>query len=251
MKTVKAGNVVFGEGRVKICVPVTAADASELLEAVKRLSASEIDLIEFRADYYRDNCVNALRLRRAAAGGRPVLFTIRTKEEGGLADLTDEAYRRQILEAAPEADLVDVEYARFEKMEDGGVFLSRLKESGVKVIGSAHDFQTTPPAEEITAKLCAMQEAGFDISKIAVMPASGSDVLRLMKASLRMKDGLADRPYITMSMGKEGLISRCACSFTGSCLTFGTAGRSSAPGQIPASDLEKILDILHNHAEET
>ena len=143
-----------------------------------------------------------------------------------------------------------MEYARFEKMEDGGVFLSRLKESGVKVIGSAHDFQTTPPAEEITAKLCAMQEAGFDISKIAVMPASGSDVLRLMKASLRMKDGLADRPYITMSMGKEGLISRCACSFTGSCLTFGTAGRSSAPGQIPASDLEKILDILHNYAEE-
>ena len=59
MKTVKAGNVVFGEGRVKICVPVTAADASELLEAVKRLSAPEIDLIEFRADYYRDNCVNA------------------------------------------------------------------------------------------------------------------------------------------------------------------------------------------------
>ena len=227
MKTVKAGNVVFGEGRVKICVPVTAADASELLEAVKRLSAPEIDLIEFRADYYRDNCVNALRLLRAAAGGRPVLFTIRTKEEGGLADLTDEAYRRQILEAAPEADLVDVEYARFEKMEDGGVFLSRLKESGVKVIGSAHDFQTTPPAEEITAKLCAMQEAGFDISKIAVMPASGSDVLRLMKAS-----------------------PRCACSFTGSCLTFGTAGRSSAPGQIPASDLEKILDILHNYAEE-
>ena len=54
MKTVKAGNVVFGEGRVKICVPVTAADASELLEAVKRLSAPEIDLIEFRADYYRD-----------------------------------------------------------------------------------------------------------------------------------------------------------------------------------------------------
>ena len=69
MKTVKAGNVVFGEGRVKICVPVTAADASELLEAVKRLSAPEIDLIEFRADYYRDNCVNALRLLRAAAGG--------------------------------------------------------------------------------------------------------------------------------------------------------------------------------------
>ncbi len=250
MKTVKVRNLVLGEGKVKICVPVVAADASRLLEAVKLLSAPEIDLIEFRADYYRDNCVNALRLLRAAAGERPVLFTIRTKAEGGLADLTDEAYRKQILEAAPEADLVDVEYARFEKMEDGGVFLSRLKESGVKVIGSAHDFQTTPPAEEITAKLCAMQEAGFDISKIAVMPASGSDVLRLMKASLRMKDGLADRPYITVSMGKEGLISRCACSFTGSCLTFGTAGRSSAPGQIPASDLEKILDILHNYAEE-
>ena len=244
MKTVKAGNVVFGEGRVKICVPVTAADASELLEAVKRLSAPEIDLIEFRADYYRDNCVNALRLLRAAAGGRPVLFTIRTKEEGGLADLTDEAYRRQILEAAPEADLVDVEYARFEKMEDGGVFLSRLKESGVKVIGSAHDFQTTPPAEEITAKLCAMQEAGFDISKIAVMAQDRADVAELIFASLEMLDTYADRPFITMSMGSLGKITRAAGSFTGSCITFGMAGTGSAPGQIPAPQLRQMLKIL-------
>jgi 3-dehydroquinate dehydratase-1 len=244
VKTVKVRNVVLGEGKVKICAPVVARDAAQLLEAVKLISSPEIDLLEFRADFYRESRVSAMRILRTAAGGRPLLFTIRTKAEGGEADLSDEAYREQILEAAGEADLVDLEYARFKRMEDGKDFLRRLQESGTGVIGSFHDFQATPPAEEITAKLCAMQEAGFDIGKIAVMPASEEDVLRLMTASVRMKEGLADRPYITMSMGKKGLLTRCAGAFTGSCLTFGTAGSSSAPGQIPVPDLKKILDIL-------
>ena len=37
-------------------------------------------------------------------------------------------------------------------------------------------------------------------------------------------------PVITMSMGAMGVISRVSGRLTGSCMTFGSAGRASAPG---------------------
>ena len=40
------------------------------------------------------------------------------------------------------------------------------------MIASNHDFQKTPPKEEIVSRLCFMQECGADIVKIAVMPQS-------------------------------------------------------------------------------
>ena len=60
-----------------------------------------------------------------------------------------------------------------------------------------------------------------------------------------LKEFYADRPFITMSMKKMGLISRLAGETFGSCLTFGTSGAASAPGQIDAGELSTILDLLH------
>ena len=60
-----------------------------------------------------------------------------------------------------------------------------------------------------------------------------------------MNEMYADRPMITMSMKKMGLISRIAGEITGSCMTFGTAGEASAPGQIDAEQLKQVLDLLH------
>ena len=69
-------------------------------------------------------------------------------------------------------------------------------------------------------------------------------VLELLKAAVRMETCEGDRPCITMSMGRMGLISRIAGSFTGSAVTFATAGRASAPGQIPAREMAGILRAL-------
>ena len=51
-------------------------------------------------------------------------------------------------------------------------------------------------------------------------------------------------PVITMSMGKQGIVSRISGSLTGSALTFATAGEASAPGQIPVEKMREILDII-------
>ena len=62
--------------------------------------------------------------------------------------------------------------------------------------------------------------------------------------SLTMKEEHSDTPVITMSMSPTGVISRICGQLVGSCVTFGTAGKASAPGQIPANLLSTFLQTL-------
>jgi 3-dehydroquinate dehydratase-1 len=48
-------------------------------------------------------------------------------------------------------------------------------------------------------------------------------------------------------MGPLGLISRLAGETFGSALTFGAGEKASAPGQIPAKQLQQILDMIHEN----
>ena len=91
-----------------------------------------------------------------------------------------------------------------------------------------------------------MENLGADIAKIAVMPISKSDVLRLMDVSQRASQ-IMNIPIITMSMGPMGLVTRINGEFTCSAVTFGSGENASAPGQIPCGDLAEILQIIHKH----
>ncbi|TGC75781.1 type I 3-dehydroquinate dehydratase, partial [Salmonella enterica subsp. enterica serovar Wilhelmsburg] len=115
----------------------------------------------------------------------------------------------------------------------------------VAVKMSNHDFHKTPAAEEIVQRLRKMQELGADIPKIAVMPQTKADVLTLLTATVEMQERYADRPIITMSMSKTGVISRLAGEVFGSAATFGAVKKASAPGQISVADLRTVLTILH------
>ena len=91
-----------------------------------------------------------------------------------------------------------------------------------------------------------MQELGADLPKIAVMPqCKKKDVLTLLAATEEMVHGYADRPIITMSMAKDGAVSRMCGEVFGSALTFGTVGQTSAPGQIETEKLREILKVFH------
>jgi 3-dehydroquinate dehydratase-1 len=113
------------------------------------------------------------------------------------------------------------------------------------VVMSSHDFEKTPSRDEIVARLSAQQKLGADVVKIAVMPTSHRDVITLMDATELFVATDATRPVITMSMGGLGVVSRLAGETSGSCLSFGSAGASSAPGQIDAVTLMSILTLVH------
>lgn len=253
--TVKVRNLILGDGIPKICVPVAAKTREQLDAELLRLHdrCGLFDMVEFRADMYspedspaQRELPRTLEKVREAAGDKPVLFTFRTKEEGGRRTISFEEYRNLNLAAAESgADLADLQLELIRSAGDAGRRLQKeLQQKGVKVIGSFHDFKGTPSADEMVKKMVSMQMMGLDITKIAVMPRDREDVLELLFASVRMREDWADRPYITMSMGDTGRVSRVCGTFSGSCITFGTIGASSAPGQISASSLRTILPVL-------
>lgn len=156
-----------------------------------------------------------------------------------------EAYVRlnQEMAESGSVDLVDAEL--FTGDEEVRQIVKTAHQCGVKVIASNHDFHKTPDKEELLKRLCKMQELGADIPKIAVMPQNKKDVLTLLAATEEMTSVYADRPVITMSMAGTGVLSRLCGEVFGSALTFGAAGKASAPGQMAVEDLKTALELLH------
>ena len=115
---------------------------------------------------------------------------------------------------------------------------------GTAVVCSSHDFVRTPPQAEMVARMCAMQKAGADLPKLAVMPQSRRDVLALLAATAEMAELHPETPVITMSMGALGGVSRLCGEAMGSAMTFASAGKASAPGQIELDVLAPVLDRL-------
>ena len=88
IQTVTVRNTVLGDGTPKICVPITAGNRKELEEQVQKIHAVPCDMAEWRADFFEESddeewLVQALEFLRGALGELPLLFTFRTKEEGG------------------------------------------------------------------------------------------------------------------------------------------------------------------------
>ena len=242
--------VAIGEGIPKICVPIVGKTREEIIKAAEEIRTLPVDVVEWRADWYEevfeaDVVLDVLQELRRSLGELPLLFTFRTKKEGGEKEIDKKYYRtlNQLVAESGLADLIDVEvFSGDEVVND---LVRTAHENGVKVIGSNHDFGKTPSKEEIIRCLQKMQELDVDLPKIAVMPKKKEDVLTLLVATEEMNRKYADRPIITMSMAGDGVISRLCGEVFGSALTFGAAGQASAPGQIGVKELRQILTILH------
>lgn len=243
-------NVKIGEGIPKICVPVVGETKSQILENSRKIVSAGVDLVEWRADWYEDifcpgSMEETLIQLRKILGDIPVLFTFRTFREGGKKEIETSAYV-ELNKKAVRTGTVDIIDAELFSGEDAVKSIIDFSHAcGVKVIASNHDFNRTPEKNELISRLCRMQEIGADILKIAVMPRSRKDVLTLLEATEEMYTKYADRPLITMSMSRLGVISRMSGEIFGSTLTFGTVGEASAPGQIQAQDLKEVLGIIH------
>lgn len=247
---VEVRGVRIGEGIPKICVPIVGTTRDEILAAAKSFESVKKDVVEWRADWFNGvfdfaQVEDVMTELRQVLGNTPILFTFRTANEGGEKAIEPAAYAELNKRAAATGliDLVDVEaFTGDEVVRD---IIESAHESGVVVVASNHDFEKTPEKDEIVRRLKKMQELGADIPKIAVMPQSRKDVLTLLSATEEMASKYADRPIITMSMSATGLISRLCGECFGSALTFGAVGKASAPGQMNASDLSEILNLIH------
>ncbi|MBB1041735.1 type I 3-dehydroquinate dehydratase [Dietzia sp. Cai40] len=257
-----------------IIVPLTGRDLTELAEQIGALRSADsefrsttvrgtppagvspdtdrlVDVVEWRVDLYGpftagagsdpDPAVQALEQISALLPGLPVLATFRTRSEGGGAEISPEAYVALVeaLASTGMAAALDVEY-RHPHAEDA---ITAARRHRTPVVASNHDFDATPPAEEIVARLTAMEDAGADVAKIAVTPRSAADVVTLLSAT-EERYRAARIPLITMSMGGLGAVTRLGGGPFGSSATFATVGAASAPGQLPAEGVRHALDLL-------
>lgn len=250
MNSVMVRNVSIGEGMPKICVPIVEKTREEILEVAKEILNVSADMVEWRADWYESviemqKVMTLLAELREILADIPILFTFRTKEEGGERELNPRAYAmlNKMVIASGNIDLVDVEV--FSMKNEALSIIEMAHEHGVKVVGSNHDFLKTPNKEEMIERLCYMQSIGVDIPKLAVMPQGKKDVLTLLEATEEMVSQYADRPIVTMSMSAIGAVSRITGETFGSAITFGSLRKTSAPGQIQVEELKRILEIMH------
>lgn len=244
----KVKNRIIGAGKPLICVSVMENKKDDILNEVKRLVDEHTEMIEWRVDAF-EGVESPNAVREVLKGIAPLIketilvFTFRSKEQGGLHSMDGEKVfdLHQVAAESKVVDFIDVEYFYTEDADDE---IYQLQEMGTKVITSHHDFHETPSADVLFMLLEQMRHSNADIVKMAMMPQSTEDVLRLLAETNHFHKRYPDKPLITMSMGKLGTVSRVCGELFGSCVTFGAGKNASAPGQVPKAKLEEILEVL-------
>ena len=252
--------IELGRGRPEIIVPLVGDDRDALLAQAAAAGATRARMVEWRLDRFRpdledpaahrEQVLATLPALRAELGpDRAMLATFRTSAEGGSRPLADDDLgallealitgRRAGTQSA--LDLVDIESAR--SPEVVAAVIEAAHRHGTVVVGSFHDMEATPSAEEIVETLRTQRRLGVDVPKIAVTPHTAQDVLTLLSASLTVAEDRSG-PHIAISMGTLGAVSRVAAETFGSAATFATAGEASAPGQLAADDVAEVIELL-------
>ena len=223
---------------MKLIVSVMPRSIEEA-QAIDVLRYQDADIIEWRADFLPKEAI----LQVAPAifekfAGRELVFTLRTRAEGGQIELSSEEYVQMIKEVAQlyQPDYIDFEYFNYKDVFDQMLDFPNL-------VLSYHNFQETP--ENLMEILSELTSLNPKVVKIAVMANTEQDVLDLMNFTRGFKTLNPEQEYVTISMGKVGKVSRITSDVTGSSWSFASMDEASAPGQISLSSMTKIRKILN------
>ena len=218
-----------------VSVMPRSLEEAQTLDATRCLDA---DIIEWRADYLPKEAI----LQVAPAifekfAGRELVFTLRTRSEGGEIDLSPEEYIHLIKEVAQfyQPDYIDFEYYSYKDVFEEMLDFPNL-------VLSYHNFQETP--ENMMEILSELTSLNPKLVKVAVMAHTEQDVLDLMNYTRGFKTLNPEQEYVTISMGKVGKVSRITADVTGSSWSFASLDEASAPGQISLANMKKIREIL-------
>lgn len=238
----------IGAGRPLVCVPVVEIEENGIYRAAELAVERGAEVLEWRIDWFAQAASHhrideILHRLQEICGDVILLCTFRSRPQGGEREIAKEMYLEllELIAKSGQADILDVEVPELSNSSD---IIRNLHGIGQCVIGSKHYFSHTPETEQMQQDLLQMQRAGADIGKLAVMPHDSLDVLRLLEATARMKENCPHYPLVTMAMGGLGAISRVSGEVFGSCMTFASVEKTSAPGQMPLEDVLMILNKI-------
>jgi len=212
----------------KICAVLVTED----LEAIKTTEPL-VDLFEVRIDLIGEAWQQVTKRltkpwiacnRRAAEGGE-----WRGNEAGRIEEL--------VKAAELGANIVDIELET-ENLTEAIPLIKRR----AKCLLSFHELEETPSPDKLKGIVNRQLEAGADICKVVTTAQRFEDNLTILKL-------ITDFPRVKMvafAMGPLGLASRVFCPLVGGYLTYASTeqGKESAPGQITASNLRIIYDMM-------
>ncbi len=268
MQTLKIKNTVLQAGRPKVAIPLTSRTPQELIAECERAAMLPCDLIEWRADcclsgienleeklekkeFYLD-FLKILDDLEYIAADKPLIFTVRSVQQGGMLELSQtrkfEIYKlaaRSGLTGLIDAELSAAAQTAEDICEEGGFSLreqiDEIHRLGGKVVCSYHEFERMLSPKEILSKVSIMQAAGADVFKIAAMTENKEDVENLLKMTAFMhQKGIG--PLVMIGMGEYGKVTRVAAGRCGSCITFAAGQEASAPGQADVFTMLKWLN---------
>lgn len=154
VKPAVIGDVTVGNGPVRTLASLTSSTESGLLEEQHTLGELPVDILEWRLDHFeqitKQSLISAAMSLRAHAN-KPILGTLRTINEGGACEISDENYRDLAVFFAGTKflDAMDYEIRRGEAQAAA----KAAHDAGMPVIMSFHNFEKTPPAKEIQSFL--------------------------------------------------------------------------------------------------
>ncbi len=238
--------------RCGICVPIVGPTIEEILSQVQEAVQAKVDLIELRPDMWMKNShiseeeyiptiVNLVEEVHSRYEEIPILITWRTLAEGGETPLSSENYCK-LLQAIVDQNIVDaVDVELFAYTDTMGQIIKQAHHQGIQTVMSYHNFHKTLNRDTLHLYAEQMISAGAAVIKFALMPTTSDDVLSVLQFTKELTEQYPQLPRITMSMGKLGQMTRTCGHVFGNCLTFGTLGQASAPGQVKVAVLKQLV----------
>jgi len=206
-----------------ICVSIAGKNPQECIKALEGVEFAEIRMETISG-------IDEAGVRQIFSSKAKLIATCRPGK-------MDEAERKMLLLAAiaSGAAYVDVEVDAADPYKQDMV--AAAKKKGCQVIVSFHDYERTPPREELVQIVNWCFESGADVAKIACKANSKRDAARL----LGLLDG--ERKVVAVGIGPEGRITRLVAPLLGSPFTYASEGKGkeTAEGQMAKGEMEKII----------
>lgn len=205
----------------------------------KLIKSAFVDILEIRVDEFKKTeplyIKNIVKTRRKI--GVPLILTVRSKEEGGQKDISNDLKLSIIKDCISLVDAVDIELR--------SPILSQVvkiaKKNKKVVIVSWHNFKMTPNNKMLKDILSKAKRSGANLVKIAVKANNEEDLNRLMRFTIENKT----KNIITISLGEIGSISRLIFPKFGSLITYAYINRPSGLGQRPLEELRDHLRVYY------
>ncbi len=228
----------------KVCVALTGSTVAEMLEKAAA-AVKETPFVEFRLDYLDKPAAALPKIKTFLAEHTEVtaVCTCRRKEFGGRFDGSVSAEMEILIKAGrPEEgqvafQIVDLELESAEQLKKGE--LQKLRDTGVGLMLSHHDFEATGDLDGIYARI---EPFAPDLVKIVPTAKSLTDNVTLLRFIERISDSAN---IVGICMGDAGIISRVLGLRAGALFTFAAAnvGEETGPGQLAARTLVETYRI--------